>query len=76
MLWRWPLIAIFPALAAVGWRYPALLAFYGGTSLIIMVGVVLDTMNQVKSYLLMRHYDGMMKTGKMRGRSQNIALAS
>jgi preprotein translocase subunit SecY len=37
---------------------------------------VLDTLNQVESYLLMRHYDGMMKTGKLRGRSQNVAMAS
>jgi len=51
-------------------------AFFGGTSLIIMVGVILDTLNQVESYLLMRHYDGMMKSGKLKGRSQNIALAS
>jgi preprotein translocase subunit SecY len=41
-----------------------------------MVGVVLDTLNQVESYLLMRHYDGMMKSGKVRGRTQDIAMAS
>ncbi|MBT9394779.1 preprotein translocase subunit SecY [Hymenobacter sp. NST-14] len=69
-------IAIMPALATVAGVTGPFAQFYGGTSLIIMVGVVLDTMNQVKSYLLMRHYDGMMKTGKTRGRSQNIALAS
>jgi preprotein translocase subunit SecY len=51
-------------------------AFFGGTSLIIMVGVVLDTLNQIESYLLMRHYDGMMKSGKLKGRTQNIAMAS
>ena len=51
-------------------------SFYGGTSLIIMVGVVLDTINQVESYLLMRHYDGMMKSGKLKGRTQNVAIAS
>jgi preprotein translocase subunit SecY len=50
--------------------------FFGGTSLIIMVGVVLDTMNQIESYLLMKHYDGMMKSGKLKGRTQNIAIAS
>ncbi|WBA43870.1 preprotein translocase subunit SecY [Hymenobacter canadensis] len=70
------LIAIFPALALLGGVTRPFSAFYGGTSLIIMVGVVLDTLNQVESYLLMRHYDGMMKTGKVRGRSQNIAMAS
>ncbi|GAB3234083.1 preprotein translocase subunit SecY [Hymenobacter seoulensis] len=69
-------IAILPALAKVAGVTSNFAQFYGGTSLIIMVGVVLDTMNQIKSYLLMRHYDGMMKTGKVRGRSQNIALAS
>lgn len=69
-------IAILPSLATVAGITRPFAQFYGGTSLIIMVGVVLDTMNQVKSYLLMRHYDGMMKTGKVRGRSQNIALAS
>ena len=43
--------------------------FYGGTSLLIMVGVILDTLQQIESYLLMRHYDGMMKSGKVKGRS-------
>ena len=43
--------------------------FYGGTSLLIMVGVILDTLQQIESYLLMRHYDGMMKSGKIKGRS-------
>ena len=42
--------------------------FYGGTSLLIMVGVVLDTQKQIESYLLMRHYDGLMKTGRIQGR--------
>jgi preprotein translocase subunit SecY len=41
-----------------------------------MVGVVLDTLNQVESYLLMKHYDGMMKSGKLKGRAPNIAMAS
>lgn len=43
--------------------------FYGGTSLLIMVGVVLDTLQQVEQYLIMRHYDGLMKTGRIKGRS-------
>ncbi|MBQ8033551.1 MAG: preprotein translocase subunit SecY [Bacteroidales bacterium] len=43
--------------------------FYGGTSLLILVGVVLDTLQQIESYLLMRHYDGLMKTGRLKGRS-------
>jgi preprotein translocase subunit SecY len=43
-------------------------SFLGGTSLLIVVGVVLDTMRQVESHLLMRHYDGFLKKGKLRGR--------
>ena len=42
--------------------------FYGGTSLLILVGVVLDTLQQIESYLLLRHYDGLMKTGRIKGR--------
>ena len=70
------LIAIFPAIALILGVTRPFSAFYGGTSLIIMVGVVLDTVNQVESYLLMQRYDGMMKTGASRGRTQNVALAS
>ncbi|MGB0789686.1 MAG: preprotein translocase subunit SecY, partial [Marinirhabdus sp.] len=61
------LIAIFPAIVVQlmgiqqGWAL-----FYGGTSLLIMVGVAIDTMQQINSYLLNRHYDGLMKTGKNR----------
>ena len=60
-------IAVLPAIAnkvvgiSQGWAL-----FYGGTSLLIMVGVAIDTMQQVNSYLLNRHYDGLMKTGKNR----------
>ena len=71
------LIAILPTAASAMGVTTGLSLFYGGTSLIIMVGVVLDTLNQVESYLLMRHYDGMMKSGKLRGRpSETVALAS
>jgi preprotein translocase subunit SecY len=49
--------------------------FYGGTSLLILVGVVLDTLQQIESYLLMRHYDGLMKTGRIKGRTSG-AMAS
>jgi len=69
------IIAILPTfayLAGVGQQFSY---FYGGTSLLIMVGVILDTLQQIESYLLMRHYEGMMKSGKMRGRSQNVAVA-
>jgi preprotein translocase subunit SecY len=47
--------------------------FYGGTSLLILVGVVLDTLQQIESHLLMRHYDGLMKSGRVKGRSGNLA---
>ena len=43
--------------------------FKGGTSLLILVGVILDTLQQIESYLLLRHYDGLMKTGRIKGRS-------
>jgi preprotein translocase subunit SecY len=43
-------------------------SFFGGTSLLIIVGVALDTLQQVESHLLMRHYDGFMKSGKIKGR--------
>jgi len=67
------LVAIFPSIALLFGVNRAFSQFFGGTSLIIMVGVVLDTLQQVESYLLMRHYDGMMKTGKLRGRTETIA---
>jgi len=69
-------IAILPSIAMLFNVTREFSSFFGGTSLIIMVGVVLDTLNQVESYLLMRHYDGMMKSGKLKGRTQNIAMAS
>ena len=63
------IIAVLPALAMVLGISNAFASFYGGTSLLILVGVVLDTLQQVESYLLMRHYDGLMKTGRLSGRS-------
>ena len=63
------LIAILPAFAMKLGVSNAFASFYGGTSLLILVGVVLDTLQQVESYLLMRHYDGLMKTGRISGRS-------
>ena len=70
------IIAILPSIAMLFGITREFSSFFGGTSLIIMVGVVLDTINQVESYLLMKHYDGMMKSGKLKGSSQNIAMAS
>jgi preprotein translocase subunit SecY len=46
--------------------------FFGGTSLLSLVGVVLDTLQQVESHLLMRHYDGLLKSGRIKGRSGQI----
>ena len=63
------LIAILPAFARILGVTDAFASFYGGTSLLILVGVVLDTLQQIESYLLMRHYDGLMKTGRLSGRS-------
>ena len=63
------IIAILPAFARIAGVNDSFASFYGGTSLLILVGVVLDTLQQVESYLLMRHYDGLMKTGRLSGRS-------
>ena len=63
------LIAILPAFAMMAGINNKFASFYGGTSLLILVGVVLDTLQQIESYLLMRHYDGLMKTGRLKGRS-------
>ena len=68
-------IAVLPAVANLAGITMEFAYFYGGTSLLIMVGVILDTLQQIESYLLMRHYEGMMKSGKVRGRSQNAAVA-
>jgi len=70
------MIAILPAIANMaGITNRDFAQFYGGTSLLIMVGVILDTLQQIESYLLMRHYEGLMKSGKVKGRSQNIVAA-
>ncbi len=62
------LVAIMPAFAAQAGITPGFASFYGGTSLLILVGVTLDTLQQIESHLLMRHYDGFMKSGRVRGR--------
>lgn len=61
-------VAIMPAFAANLGVTPGFAMFYGGTSLLIIVGVGLDTLQQIESHLLMRHYDGFMKSGRIRGR--------
>jgi preprotein translocase subunit SecY len=64
------LIAILPALMSQGLNVPQITAqFFGGTSLLIIVGVILDTMRQVETHLIQRHYDGFLRKGRIRGRS-------
>ena len=63
------IISILPAFAIRMGVNNQFASFFGGTSLLILVGVVLDTLQQIESYLLMRHYDGLMKTGRLSGRS-------
>jgi preprotein translocase subunit SecY len=64
-------IAILPTFANKLGINQQFAMFFGGTSLLILVGVVLDTLKQIESYLLMRHYDGLMKTGRIKGRGGN-----
>ncbi len=61
-------VAIMPAIVARMGVTPGFALFYGGTSLLIIVGVALDTLQQIESHLMMRHYDGFMKSGKIKGR--------
>jgi preprotein translocase subunit SecY len=63
------IVAILPALAMLSEVSNQFAHFYGGTSLLIIVGVILDTLQQIESHLLNRHYDGLMKTGRIKGRS-------
>ena len=63
------IITILPAFAMMSGINQQFAYFFGGTSLLILVGVVLDTLQQIESHLLMRHYDGLMKSGRIKGRS-------
>jgi len=63
------LVAILPVFARLAGVNSTFAEFYGGTSLLIIVGVVLDTLQQIESHLLMRHYDGLMKSGRVKGRA-------
>jgi len=63
------LVAIMPAFVSLAGVNMQFAQFYGGTSLLILVGVVLDTLQQIESHLLMRHYDGLTKSGRIKGRS-------
>lgn len=67
------LVAILPAFASFFGVSGQFAQFFGGTSLLILVGVVLDTLQQIESHLLMRHYDGLLKSGKIKGRTGSIA---
>ena len=67
------LVAIMPAFAGIFGVKAEFAQFFGGTSLLILVGVVLDTLQQVESHLLMRHYDGLLKSGRIKGRSGAVA---
>jgi len=67
------IIAIMPAFAKIIGINSQFAAFFGGTSLLILVGVVLDTLQQIESHLLMRHYDGLLKSGRIKGRTGSIA---
>ena len=63
-------LAVFPMVLYSNFRIPFMVAqFFGGTSLLIMVGVVLDTMSQLESHLTMRHYEGFLKSGRLKNRS-------
>ena len=66
-------IAVMPALAGLLNVQDAFGQFFGGTSLLILVGVVLDTLQQIESHLLMRHYDGLLKSGRIKGRTGSVA---
>ncbi|MDR1860928.1 MAG: preprotein translocase subunit SecY [Bacteroidales bacterium] len=66
------IVTILPAFAMRAGVQQSFAYFYGGTSLLIMVGVVLDTLQQIESHLLMRHYDGLMKSGRIKGRSGGL----
>src|SRR5436309_403095 len=71
------LIAVLPSLLSQGLNVPVITAqFFGGTSLLIIVGVMLDTMRQVETHLIQRHYDGFLRKGRIRGRSFDRASYS
>ena len=69
------IVAILPAIIRLFGVNTQFAQFYGGTSLLIMVGVILDTLQQIESYLLMRHYDGLTKTGRIKGRTSMAVQA-
>ena len=68
------IVAIMPACAGLLGVKAEFAQFFGGTSLLILVGVVLDTLQQIESHLLMRHYDGLLKSGRIKGRSASSTV--
>ncbi|MCY7351868.1 MAG: preprotein translocase subunit SecY [Cytophagaceae bacterium] len=66
------IVAILPAIANLFGMSRGFAQFFGGTSLLILVGVVLDTLQQIESYLLMRRYEGLMKSGRVKGRTESV----
>lgn len=69
------IVAILPSIATVFGISGIFSKFFGGTTILIMIGVVLDTLQQVESYLLNRHYDGLMKSGRIKGRQKSGVVA-
>lgn len=67
------IVAVMPAFASLLGINQEFAQFFGGTSLLILVGVVLDTLQQIESHLLMRHYDGLLKTGRIKGRQGSVS---
>ncbi|NBA87484.1 preprotein translocase subunit SecY [Emticicia sp. CRIBPO] len=65
-------IAIFPSIASLFGMTQIFASFFGGTSLLILVGVVLDTLQQIESYLLMKRYEGLMQSGRLEGRQSPV----
>ncbi|MCK4662875.1 MAG: preprotein translocase subunit SecY [Bacteroidales bacterium] len=68
------IVAILPPIVMIAGVNNQFAQFYGGTSLLILVGVVLDTLQQIESHLLMRHYDGLMKSGRIKGRARGASV--
>lgn len=67
------IVAILPCFARIFGVSQEFSQFFGGTSILILVGVILDTLSQVESHLMMHHYDGLMKSGKIKGRTGSVA---
>ena len=69
------LVAILPAFALMAGINQGFAYFFGGTSLLILVAVILDTLQQIESYLLNRHYDGLTKSGRIKGRHNSVGAS-